>query len=100
MFNIGDLVTGHNRSYQRSIYQLESIVDSNYGIYKFISYKSQTYDELVRKGYSQGQLFTHRAHNEFRLATKMEILYSCTKTHARLFIFLYKLGATDYIPSL
>jgi len=81
MFNIGDLVTGKARSFERSIYRFVLPIDDLIGDYEIVSCKWQTDFERFQKRYT-------REHHEFRLATKMETLTSSTKSHHRLFDLL------------
>jgi hypothetical protein len=104
MFKLGDLVTGKDRSYERSIYKLVAQHNDNTGIYEIVSFKGRTNElivsELLAKGVSQSDINSvtqHlRNHSEFRLATWLEIKRSSTNSHHVLMAFLWKLDVRLY----
>jgi hypothetical protein len=104
-FKRGDLVTGHDQSYERSIYKfIEGIGGSkNEGIFEIVSYAGTTNEQIIadllKQGIAQSLINSKirgaRAYAEFRLATWMEIKISSTRSHKKLLNLLNKLGVLD-----
>lgn len=77
MFRVGDLVTGTDRRYARSIYRIESLIDDERGMYRIVSLSGRVYPKDLENG-----LFENK-HDGFRLATNMEIKISSDSNHTR-----------------
>lgn len=76
-FKVGDLVTGKNRSYRRSIYKLVRADDNSVGTYGIVSFNGQTQ-------FTSGQT-GRRYHSEFRLASAFEVKISASDLAERAF---------------
>lgn len=87
-FKVGDLVTGTDRHYERSIYRLEEDLNGEIGQYMIVSYAGKT-DFPNTKAYA-------RIHDEFRLADPIEIKKSSTRSHKHLKMLLYLLRVTKH----
>jgi hypothetical protein len=83
-FAIGTLVTGIDRSYERSIYRLEVDHGNGLGTYHIIAFRGETTFESQILDYP-------RSHSEMRVASNMEIKKASTRAHYRLIELLYKL---------
>jgi hypothetical protein len=84
---VGDLVTGVDRTYSRSIYECVEIIDAVEGVYKPVAYKGKLISAEEAKSY------THiRNHNEFRFATKFEYTKASTRSFNRLIGLIFMLG--------
>lgn len=77
-FKVGDLITGIDRSYERSIYLYcgDDPTEPDYGHYRILSYSGRVFDE------SFGHTINDNAN--FRLASNLEILKSATRSHFKL----------------
>lgn len=87
MFKVGTLVTGQDRSFRRSIYRLESIIDENTGIYRPVAYAGNIVTPLEAKRFSG-----RRHHNEFRVPTDEELKNAGYSAVSPLLDILNKLG--------
>jgi hypothetical protein len=94
MFEPGDLVTGKDRSYKRSIYKiLSSTEDPDIVLVEFQSLGYKNVQMWKDNGASQSSYQFFREYSEFRLATRQEIDESSnTKTQYALIRLLKKLG--------
>lgn len=72
-FKIGALVTGVDRSYQRSIYKFLSAKDKERGLFEFQSLGTDCILRWKDQGASILQYQLLRRYEEFRLATRKEI---------------------------
>lgn len=74
-FNRGDLVTGLDRSYKRSIYKfLSSTENPEFGLFEFQSLNGNTVVMYKMQGFKQSKFEGVRAYSEFRLAEPFEAL--------------------------
>lgn len=100
-YNRGDLVTGKDRSYKRSIYKyIGPSVDPLYGEFEFVTLGENTAEQYMR-----GHRFTdksaitfRRLFAEFRKATPKEIKKS-NQTRARYLLrfLLFRLGILAFV---
>jgi len=92
-FKVGALVTGVDRSYQRSIYKFLSAKDKEWGLFEFQSLGADCVLRWKDQGASVLQYQLLRRYEEFRLATRKEIKKSeGTKVTYRLRKLLRLLG--------
>ena len=85
-FRLGDLVTGRDRSYRRSIYKVIGRgVDAKHLLLEFVSLKDDTIDRWLDSKAPVDMYQSMRKHSEFRKANRKEIKES------RLVIALYRL---------
>ena len=90
-FNVGDLVTGIDRSLIRSIYQLIENIDDRQGIYRSYAYNGHDMRSDASRGFTGP-----RKHAEFRLATKSDISRSLNMKPTRYLVTtLYQLGISS-----
>lgn len=87
MFKPGDVVTGIDRSYKRSIYVCVECLDSQDGMYKPIAYSGRVLPEETSNKY-----LGMRSHSEFRFASKIEIIRASTRSFESLCSLLSSLG--------
>jgi hypothetical protein len=96
MFKVGDLVTGVDRSYKRSIYKYVKSVETfpeEYGWYEFVSLNGNVVQMWKDRGADATQYLFLRLNDEFRLATPAEINSSNTDvTRYAVRSLLMKLG--------
>lgn len=89
MFNPGDLVTGKDRSYRRSIYKVIRVIDNHYFALKCVCFNGHFFgeDEEVQD----------RAMNGFRLARQGELMFEFNEMEYRkVFKLLSKLNVTQF----
>ena len=84
MFEVGTLVTGKVRTYERSIYRVADCMDARRGKFEFIALSGRTQAILRQCGYKEEQFFSERLYSEFRVATPLEIKRAHTTTHRLL----------------
>lgn len=76
-FKVGDLVTGKDRSYRRSIYKfLSSTESANIGLFEFQSLRSDVVERWKDRGAPSHLYRMNREYSEFRKATPGEVLES------------------------
>lgn len=85
----GELVTGRDRHYERSIYEFIKDEGGGEGLYKIHAYKGRT-------DFTQVKEFYNRDHNEFKLATWIEIKCASSRSHIELKNFLSLLKIIRY----
>jgi hypothetical protein len=89
MFKHGDLVTGIDRTFIRSIYKFIDDIDGDLGRYEIFAYKGRT-------DFRNEPTMYNRLHSDFRMATKLEIKKASTTSHIRLKNFLSLLKIIRY----
>lgn len=103
VFKPGDLVTGIDQSYRRSIYRYigpSPCGTKGKGLYEIESYDGRDNAKIIEKalaaGHTQEQIWSITRHTrmngEFRLARWIEVKMSSTKSHQRLIELLWALG--------
>lgn len=93
-FERGNLVTGVDRSYKRSIYKFISDTESSEcGVFEFQTLANDSIMMYKMRGYTSSKMQKVRRYDEFRLAEPLEVLES-NKLMARdsLRYLLKKLG--------
>ena len=96
-FKPGDLVTGKDRSYKRSIYKMLSTSENpETGLFEFQSLGPYCVDRYIDMGSKSVQYQFIREYAEFRLANRQEIAVSNrTRSQYRMLKFLERLGILD-----
>jgi hypothetical protein len=91
-FKLGDLVTGKDRSYRRSIYKMVGLsTDPEQGMFEFQSLGNQVVDAFKNQGSPTTMYIFLRRYDEFRHATDEEIR-SSDKVRAK-YRLIYLLGS-------
>jgi hypothetical protein len=98
-FDVGDLVTGKDRSYKRSIYKMVSTTENPImGLFEFQSLGDSVVEMYKDKGVSKSQYTFPREYADFRPATRKELTESNrVQVVYRLLRLLKKLGIATYI---
>src|SRR5690606_1052831 len=96
--NKGDLVTGIDRTYERSIYKIIDIEEGRC-LVEFVSFRGVTKKQWMEQdsSYSEKDFIRWRSLAEFRPAERMEVLRSSTKAHLHLLYLIRKLRSERHL---